>query len=201
MSPRDAKLRSLGRIFASYPHTNDRFLYSGPEIWASLYTVIEIRSKRTVSISHWISSNKVPGVDVQNRLSICYSHTKVWIKMKTQHKIWLLVRRETSQWVIWESPAQFENQIKSRVYVRRITGSTKGPPGVWRFGENGYLFSGGWGALVIILGIWGACSYFGGFGEPCKKSKIKTVLKGKAFISFDFFLKIFGFYPPLENLN
>ena len=26
------------------------------------------------------------------------------------------------------------------------------PQGLWGSGENGYLFSGGWGALVIILG-------------------------------------------------
>ena len=27
-----------------------------------------------------------------------------------------------------------------------------GPPGVWGSRENSYLFSGSWGALVIILG-------------------------------------------------
>ena len=32
-----------------------------------------------------------------------------------------------------------------------------GPPqGFWGSGENGYLFSGGWGALVIILGELGS---------------------------------------------
>ena len=31
-----------------------------------------------------------------------------------------------------------------------------GPQGLWGSGENGYLFSGSWGALVIILGELGS---------------------------------------------
>ena len=31
-----------------------------------------------------------------------------------------------------------------------------GPQGFWGSGENGYLFSGSWGALVIILGELGS---------------------------------------------
>ena len=31
-----------------------------------------------------------------------------------------------------------------------------GPHGFWGSGENGYLFSGSWGALVIILGELGS---------------------------------------------
>ena len=65
-----------------------------------------------------------------------------------------------------------QNQIKSRSLVRLKTG----PQGVWGSGENGYLFSGSWGALVIIfrdlrsklivLGIKGAL-------QKCKKSHLK----------------------------
>ena len=76
-----------------------------------------------------------------------------------------------------------QNQIKSRSLLRLKTG----PQGFWGSGENGYLFSGSWGALVIIfrdlrsklivLGIKGAL-------QKCKK---KSHLKRKAFISFDFF--------------
>ena len=32
----------------------------------------------------------------------------------------------------------------------------RGPQGLWGSGENGYLFSGSWGALVIILGEVGS---------------------------------------------
>ena len=32
----------------------------------------------------------------------------------------------------------------------------KGPPGVWGSGETCYLFSGSWGALLIILGELGS---------------------------------------------
>ena len=34
--------------------------------------------------------------------------------------------------------------------------SDRGPQGFWGSGENGYLFSGSWGALVIILGELGS---------------------------------------------
>ena len=64
-----------------------------------------------------------------------------------------------------------QNQIKSRSLVRLKTG----PLGFWGSGENGYLFSGSWGALVIIfrdlrsklivLGIKGAL-------QKCKKSHL-----------------------------
>ena len=32
----------------------------------------------------------------------------------------------------------------------------RGPHGFWGSGENGYLFSGSWGVLVIILGELGS---------------------------------------------
>ena len=31
-----------------------------------------------------------------------------------------------------------------------------GPQGFWGSGENGYLFSGSWGVLLIILGVLGS---------------------------------------------
>ena len=68
-----------------------------------------------------------------------------------------------------------QNQIKSRSLVRLKTG----PQGFWGSGEIGYLFSGSWGALVIIfrdlrsklivLGIKGAL-------QKCKKSHLKKSL-------------------------
>ena len=77
----------------------------------------------------------------------------------------------------------------------------------WKSGENGFF---------IFWELWSTGDYFPGFGEqahsfgdlgsPAKKfkKKLKTHLKGKAFILFDFFLKknIFGFSRPLlANLN
>ena len=64
------------------------------------------------------------------------------------------------------------------------THSMTGPQGFWGSGENGYLFSGSWGALVIIFRDLG--SKLIDLGSPEKKFK-KSHLKGKAFISFDCF--------------
>ena len=61
-----------------------------------------------------------------------------------------------------------------------------GPQGFWGSGENGYLFSGSWGALVIISRDQREQAHsFGDLGSPAKKQKNK----GKASILFDF-LKI-----------
>ena len=78
-----------------------------------------------------------------------------------------------------------QNQIKSRSLLRLKTG----PQGFWGSGENGYLFSGSWGALVIIfrdlrsklivLGIKGAL-------QKCKKN---LTLKEKPSFRLIFFLK------------
>ena len=38
----------------------------------------------------------------------------------------------------------------------KIRFEAMGPQGFWGSGENGYLFSGSWGALVIILGEVGS---------------------------------------------
>ena len=47
-----------------------------------------------------------------------------------------------------------------------------GPHGFWGSGENYYLFSGSWGALVIIFRNLGSKLSFGDLGmEPCKKVK------------------------------
>ena len=43
---RDAKQRSSGRIFLSYPHTHERFLYSGQEEISR----IRVESKALLSI-------------------------------------------------------------------------------------------------------------------------------------------------------
>ena len=40
-------------------------------------------------------------------------------------------------------------------HTRWESNSYWGPQGFWGSGENGYLFSGSWGALVIILGELG----------------------------------------------
>ena len=47
------------------------------------------------------------------------------------------------------------------------------PQGFWGSGENGYLFSGSWGALVIISGDLGSKLIFLGSREPCQKAKKK----------------------------
>ena len=64
-----------------------------------------------------------------------------------------------------------------------------GAQGFWESGENVYLFSGSWGTLVIIFRDLGSKLIVLGFREPCKKVLKKSHLKGKAFISFDFFFK------------
>ena len=48
-----------------------------------------------------------------------------------------------------------------------------GPQGLWGSGENGYFFSGSWGALVITFSGSGeqADNSFCGFREPCQKVK------------------------------
>ena len=43
----------------------------------------------------------------------------------------------------------------SEVRVRRYS-LYMGPQGFWGSGEKGYLFSGSWGALLIILGELGS---------------------------------------------
>ena len=48
------------------------------------------------------------------------------------------------------------------------------PQGFWGSGENGYLFSGSWGALVIILGERGSkLIIFGDLGSLAKKQRNK----------------------------
>ena len=76
------------------------------------------------------------------------------------------------------------------------------PQGFWGSGENGYLFSGSWGARVIIFRDLRSKLIVLGFREPFKKVLKKFHLKGKFFISFDFLKKIFGFRgprPPLKS--
>ena len=46
-----------------------------------------------------------------------------------------------------------------------------GPQGFWGSGENGYLFSGSWGALVIILVELGSKLIIFGIQEALPKSK------------------------------
>ena len=41
-------------------------------------------------------------------------------------------------------------------FIHYITAALLGLQGFWGSGENGYLFSGSWGALVIILGELGS---------------------------------------------
>ena len=78
-----------------------------------------------------------------------------------------------------------QNQIKPRSLVKLKTG----PHGFWGSGENGYLFSGSWGALVIIFRDLGSKLIFLGIKGALQKCKKKSHLKRKAFISFDFFFK------------
>ena len=42
------------------------------------------------------------------------------------------------------------------IIPNKFPGKNIGPQGFWGSGENGYLFSGSWGALVIILGELGS---------------------------------------------
>ena len=48
-----------------------------------------------------------------------------------------------------------------------------GPQGFGGSGEKGYLFSGTWGALVIILGELGSKLLVLGLREPCPKVNYK----------------------------
>ena len=58
-----------------------------------------------------------------------------------------------------------------------------GPQGFWGSGEND------WGALVIIFRDFGSKLIVLGIKGALQKSNKKSHLKGKAFISFDFFFK------------
>ena len=69
-----------------------------------------------------------------------------------------------------------------------------GPQGFRGAGENGYLFSGSWEALVIIvrdLGFGEQAHSFGDFGSPVKKLKKNLTLKETPSFCLIFFLKIF----------
>ena len=51
-----------------------------------------------------------------------------------------------------------------------------GPQGFWGSGENGYLFSGSWGALVIIFRDLGSkLIVLGDLGSPAKGKKKLTL--------------------------
>ena len=81
-----------------------------------------------------------------------------------------------------------------------------GPQGFWGSGENGYLFSGSWGALVIIFRDLGSKLIVWGIKGALQKCKKKSPLKRKAFISFDFFFKSSAPVgkpprPPNENIS
>ena len=62
--------------------------------------------------------------------------------------------------------------------------------GVWGSGENGYLFSRSLGALVIICRDLGSKLIVLVIEGALQKVKIKSHLKGKSFVSFDFFLNL-----------
>ena len=62
------------------------------------------------------------------------------------------------------------------------------PQGMGGSGENGYLFSRSWGALVIIFRDLESKLINMGIKFALIKSFKKSQLKRKAFISFDFFL-------------
>ena len=67
------------------------------------------------------------------------------------------------------------------IYENRILG---GPQGFWGSGENGYLFSGNWGALVIILGELGSKLIILGIKGALPKSKKKKIRKSLHFVVF-----------------
>ena len=72
----------------------------------------------------------------------------------------------------------------------------QGPQGFWGSGENGYLFSGTRGVLVVILSDFGSKLIVWGFGEPCKKVKKILTLKEKPSFCLIFFKS-----SASENLN
>ena len=60
-----------------------------------------------------------------------------------------------------KSSLSHDEQIKSLLVNEKLAMASRrveywGPQGFWGSGENGYLFSGSWGALVIILGELGS---------------------------------------------
>ena len=69
-----------------------------------------------------------------------------------------------------------------------------GPQGFWGSGENGFLFSGSWGALVIILGELGSNLIIWGIQRALPKSK-----KIKKSLHFVWFFKKFFCSDPLDN--
>ena len=74
------------------------------------------------------------------------------------------------------------------------------PQGLWGSGENVYLFHGSWAALLITFRDFGSKPIVSGILGGLLKCFKKAHIKGKTFISFDFFLlKPFGLWvrsPP-----
>ena len=56
-------------------------------------------------------------------------------------------------------------------HIAYLQKASNGPPGFWGSGENGYLISGSWGALVIILGELGSKFIVFGIYGALPKSK------------------------------
>ena len=66
-----------------------------------------------------------------------------------------------------------------------------GPQGFWGSGENGYLFSGSWGALVIIFRDLGSkLIVLGDLGSPAKSKKNLTLKENTSFNLILFFQNI-----------
>ena len=82
------------------------------------------------------------------------------------------------------------------------TMSSVGPPqGFWGSGENSYLFSGSWGALVIILGELGSKLIILGIKGALPKSKKKNKEKPPFCLIFKKILLLLDPRPPLYIRN
>ena len=63
--------------------------------------------------------------------------------------------------------------LKGNIYGELAVNELRGSEGFWGSGEKGYLFSGSWGALLIILGELGSKHILLGIKGALSKSKKK----------------------------
>ena len=84
------------------------------------------------------------------------------------------------------------------VNISHFSGLSMPPQGFWGSGENDYLFSGSWRALVIIFRELGSKLIVLGSREPCKKEIKNRALKEKPSFRLIFSknLRLLGGSPP-----
>ena len=66
-----------------------------------------------------------------------------------------MVQRKAARWTLDIFSQASATEMLTQLGLRSLEQRRKGVQGFWGSGEKGYLFSGSWGALLIILGKLG----------------------------------------------